>query len=393
MDPPRCPDRGDGLLRYVIHPKGHPVPSKAAAQEVTRSATIGVVVREYRDGRFDSFLSRVDPLTLRPRGRRADVGEFHDTWSLSPDGTKVALGQGGEGLGIRIYDVVRMKRVQAVQTGIATQALAWLKPNRLVGVTQGREIVVADPTTGKVLRRSSLGSSERVCYGGPTFSGAAAGRLFLMLRAAKDAAPRALLVGAEGVIRAATLPKGRLWGCGRSGLALDPAHDRAFVVSRGSLVAEVDLATMSVRYHRVTGETLRDALPRVAQLADDRHLVVSGRDAAGRPADVSVIDTTTWTNRIIDPRGGTAQAVAGVILSYDGDAVALKRGRGVAGYSPDGGVLFRALRGRQIGYLAQAGTHAYAFDERDVRAVDVTTGRVIGKDRARAARVRVTIIK
>jgi hypothetical protein len=46
---------------------------------------IGITLREFADGRFETFLSRLDPATLAAQGRRASVGEFHDTWSLSRD--------------------------------------------------------------------------------------------------------------------------------------------------------------------------------------------------------------------------------------------------------------------------------------------------------------------
>jgi hypothetical protein len=38
-------------------------------------------------------------------------------------------------------------------------------------------------------------------------------------------------------------------------LAIDPEGERAFVVGAGSLVAELDLDTLEVRYHELDGST------------------------------------------------------------------------------------------------------------------------------------------
>jgi hypothetical protein len=359
--------------------------------------TVGIVDREYEDGRFDVFISRLDPATLRPRGRRARVGEFHDTWSLSPDGRYVALGTGGQGRGITIYDLARMKRVRAVRTGIAAQGLAWVTPRRLVAILQANRLAVVDPAAGMVLRSRSLARDESGCTSAAVAKSAvAAGRgLLVMLRGRRGAASRLLDVDAEGRVRSVTLPRGTSWGCGRSGLAIDAERKRAFVVSRDSEVAEVELSTMTTDYHAVAGAPLRAALPREVSWLDGGNLVVSGRDAAGRPAGVSIIDTATWTNRVIDPAAGMARAANGLVLTYDGDRVALGRARagGLAAYRADGRRLFRVLHGTQVNALEHAGARAYAVSERAVSTVDLATGRVVNTYTAPAARVSLTLIR
>lgn len=355
---------------------------------------IGIIDQEYEDGRFDVFLSRLDPGTLRPRGPRAAVPEFHDTWALSPDGASVAVGTGGQGRGIAIYDLGRVKRLRAVRTGIAAEGLAWLTPSRLVAVLQSNRLAVVNPGTGKVLRVRGLARDERVCTTTPTAKSSviAARGLLVMLRGRQRVASRVLHMDAEGRVRSVALPRGTKWGCGRSGLAVDAEGRRAFVVS-GSSVAEIDLSAMTARYHDLAGTPLRDAQPREVSWLEDRYLVASGRDARGRPAGASVIDTTTWTNRVIDPGAGIARAVAGFVLTYDGDRVAIPSGRGLAGYDADGRQLFRVLRGTQVNALEHAGARAYAVSERIVRTVELPTGRVASRYNAPAARVSVTLIK
>ncbi len=346
---------------------------------------MGVVHREFDDGRFESFLSRLDPVTLEPRGRRADVGEFHDTWSASPDGRHVALGQGGEGLGIQIYDLSRLRRSQAVRTGIAAAAVGWLRPRRVAGVTQAAEVIVADPATGRVLRRQRLGAGERVCNAIERPSAVTPGGLLVMLGGKRGAAPRVLLVDSGGRIRAARLPAGRSWGCGRSALGVGAAGDVARVVSREGLVAEIRLPTMTVAYRRVAGLPAGSAR-QVDRLGDDRLVVV------GRPSGVSVVDTRTWTSQVVDPAARAARAVAGAVLAYDGDRVVRsgRPGLGLAAYRPDGTRLFHVLRGEAVVQVEHFGTRAYAMTDRARYTVDVVTGRMIAG--RRAPRTRVTLI-
>lgn len=367
------------------------------AGRVAAAETVGITHLEYADGRFEAFLSRLDPSTLRPRGPRVDVGEFHDNWSLSPDGRYVALGTGGQGLGIMIYDLQRVKLVRAVRTGIAAESVAWLTPTRIVAVLQSNRLVVVDPSTGLVLREQPLARNERACGSTPTTKPAvaAARGLLVMLRGRSGAGSRLLHMQADGRVRSVTLPAGVSWGCGRAGLAVDADGGRAFVVSRASKVAEVKLSTMTVRYHELAGTPLRDALPRDVSWLGEGKLVASGRDRAGRPAGVSIIDTATWTNRVIDPRAGTARGAAGAVLTYDGYAVLAPRGRGLglSVYRADGRRVFRALVGRQVKSVHHAGTSAYAvLVERTVRTFDLTTGRPVGTHTAPAARVDFTLL-
>jgi hypothetical protein len=376
--------------------EGTPSATRSVAPTALPPTAIWIVDLEYEDGRFSTFLSRLDSGTLQPRGRRASVGEFHDTWSLSPDRRYVALGTGGQGRGITIYDLARMKRVRAVRTGIAAQGLAWPTPTRLIAILQSNRLAVVDPATGRVLREHSLPRDQTACTSAPTAKSslAVAGGLLVLLRGRRGAASTLLRVDAEGSVRHTTLPVGAAWGCGRAGLAVDGAGTRAFVISRTSIVAQVELSTMTASYHRVAGTRLRDAQPREVSWLDDRHLVASGRDAVGRSAGVTIIDTATWTNRMIDPGAGMARPAGGLVLTYDGDRVAVPRGRGrgLSGYRAAGDRAFHVLRGSQVNAVEHADGRAFAVSERIVRAVDLATGRLVGQRAVPAARVSLTLL-
>jgi hypothetical protein len=87
----------------------------------------------------DVTLARLDPRTLRPQGPVVELGEYHSAWSLAPDGDQLALAissPGGEGIpvvgdrgriGIRIIDTRRMAVVRDISTGVAAEALGWLR--------------------------------------------------------------------------------------------------------------------------------------------------------------------------------------------------------------------------------------------------------------------------
>ena len=178
-------------------------------------------------------------------------------------------------------------------------------------------------------------------------------------------------------------------------MVVDPDGRRAYVVSRGSSVAEVDVATMTARYHAVVGRQLGDAATREVSWLDGGKLVASGRDTAGRPAGVSVIDTESWTNVMLDADAGLASAVGEFVVAYDGDAIAVPKGRrtGIIVYTADGRRVFRVLDGTQVNDVEAAAMRAYAISERTVHAIDLSSGRVIGKRTSRAARISVTLLR
>ncbi|HEX2084815.1 MAG TPA: hypothetical protein VHF89_03965 [Solirubrobacteraceae bacterium] len=331
-------------------------------------APLGVAYVQHADGTFDSFLSRFDPAKLAPQGPRAHVGEFHDAWSFSPDRRQVALGQGGQGLGIHVYDLERMREVRAIRTGIAAEALAWLRPRRAVALLQSAEVVAVDPTTGDVLRRRRPRGVRAVCFGGSNSAAATRRGLAVLV----PVAPRLLLIDAGGRPHAARLPQG-IWRCG--GLAIDAAGDRALVVSRAALVAEVDLATMRVRAHRVRGLPRSLGSHGAAWLGDGTLLAARGSSG------VWAIDTRTWTSRVLDRRAEAARPAGDVVLAYDGDRLALPRGRGtgLAAYEPGGRRRYRVLRGRQVEDVQVAGARAYALAEGTLYGIDVATGRIAGR--------------
>lgn len=350
-------------------------------------------------------LARLDPLSLRPVSRRVRIGEYHDNWSLSPDASHVALGRGGQGIGIEIVDLEKLKLVRHVRTGIAAEALGWLAPRRLVAGLQRGGTVVVDPGTGRIVRRFADFSFPDVS------AQTGQGLVMLLPRLQKSGpgvplrrvagAPRLALVDAHGRLRSVTLQRIRLGVrtshgveyTDRAGLAVDPAHARAYVVAADAPVAEVDLHTMRVSYHRLAqlfarpsgrGVTAVLARERTALWLGRGRLLVAGRDLVSTrtrkealaPAGAALVDTAAWTSRTLD-RQPTSAVLAGGELLVWGPGEYPAPGVGLRGYTLRGRRILGLFAHRRVLDVQVAGRHAYVRTPAAVHVVEIGSGTVI----------------
>lgn len=371
-----------------------------------REPFLGVVYPGPNTGNTAAILARLDPLTLTPVSQGVEMGEYHRAWSLSPDGSQLALGlSSGVSLvspsrplrgriGIIVVDLDTMEIVQEVETGGFAGALAWLAPRRLVAALGGRGTVVVDPRTGRIVKRG-LGLR------GPLASARTPDRSVMLVegqyrRGQGSASVRLAVVDARGRVRSVSLDRVRLpfrdpvrWGrMDRPGLAIDPAGERAYVVAAGAPVAEVDLRTMRASYHRLESRTRPGRLlyrSRDAIWLGSGRLLVSGRDVvAGRgrkgfsvASRAVLVDTASWDARTLDPRASAARLAAGRLLLYGpgwhpGPQV------GLSGYTPGGRRVFHLLKGQRVFDVQVAADRAYVRTPTAVRVVDVTRGRIVG---------------
>jgi hypothetical protein len=371
-------------------------PAEPVGAASPASQRLGVLVAP---GGAGAVLTHLAPMSLRPRGRRVAVGEYHRAWSFSPDGSQVALatsmpGAGGR-IGIRIVDVARMRAHKDVATGIAAEALAWLAPDRLVAVLQSGEVVVVDPTSGEIVRRWSMSTGARFYF--PKSAATPEMLVALLVGTGKLRPARLVVVDRDGRLRSTRLGRIRV-GERRAandlvvpqsaGLALDPAGDRAFVAGTGARLATVDLDTMRVRYHRLRnpaktrtrGGAIVSSDRRALWLGHGR-LAVTGHDyvsGSGRrvetsPSGVHMVDTRRWTSHTIAKRASAARIAAGRLLVY---APRHTPGAGLGIYSRDGRRLHQLFGNRALD-VQVAGRYAYAIGERAVRVVNVRTGKVL----------------
>ena len=84
-----------------------------------------------------------DPLSLRATSSPVVIGEYHHAWTVSPDGSRVALGISAPGatarVGVRVVELGSWTAELDVETGIAAAGLAWLTDRRLVAGLLDRE--------------------------------------------------------------------------------------------------------------------------------------------------------------------------------------------------------------------------------------------------------------
>jgi hypothetical protein len=359
--------------------------------------------------RTSAELLRLDRRTLKPvRGRRVGLGENAGGWALSPDGTRLAIGS-DRALGLRIVDLRRMRKIADIQTrnGLILVA-AWLTPNRIVGVEE-TGLFVVDPLQRRLLRSESLG--------GYPIGAARVGTALVLLLSPVDelGAARLALVDADGNVRSVVLdrilagsripteePEGPVGEAWRPGLAVDAVGGRAFVVGGRAPIAEVDLATLDVRYHDLTRPAsllgrLRNWLEPEAQakgpvagswrtalwLGDDKLAFTGedGRAVGGGKVDVTaagltLVNTSSWSAETLQERANGIAFAAGTLMATR-QGFEVGRGIGLLGFDRDGSRRFHLLGDARLAIVGTLDERVFLNDESKLRAVDLRRGRLV----------------
>jgi hypothetical protein len=271
-------------------------------------------------GRGSTNLVSVDPRSLNPVPGRALSLIGVGRWAYSPDRSRLALAgscQIGNGLsgGIVFVDVARLRPIGCLWLG-GISAMVWPGPRRLLAVTH--EVVSIDPVSGRVLGRTALPEGQLL--------GLVKARSGLVLLLSSAGFSRLVVVDEQGGVRsvALDLPVGiqpREASFVRPGLAVDSARSRAFVVPETGPLAEVFLDTMAVEYR-----DLRESVSLLGRLAawleptaqakefhpsalrtavwlGNGMLAVAGErtsEGSGQPTGLMLIDTHTWSRRMLD---------------------------------------------------------------------------------------------
>ena len=338
------------------------------------------------------MLARLDAETLRPVGRRLDVGKPPTgLLARSPNGRTIALGHGSipelgfVDLGtMRAAGRLRLPGLGSVLHGI------WPAPDRLVALRDGEsaDVLVIDPSARKVRNRLLLD-------GEVTGAIATARSLVFMLTSPRAIGPaRLALVASDGSVRTVALP-GIVAGFapakdeetpGRQaspGLAVDPKGTRAVVVSTDTLL-EVNLDTLAIRREPLSVRAPARAGKRIegwgrgAVWVDDRTIAVSGwshilvgEHPVQLTTGVRLVDIRTGASRPLDSTATRATRVGDTLLTFGGTAL--------RGYRLDGTLRFELLGGQDSGYVQTAGRFAYVGSQNSTRfvVVDVRAGRVL----------------
>jgi hypothetical protein len=343
-----------------------------------------------------SELVRVEPRSLRLLGPRVPVGLHDFPWSRSPDGARVVLGS-GRARSIRFVDVRRLRGGRRLTVDGFVAALAWVAPRRVLVAAAGRccpqplRALVVDPERGIVRSRA-------VARGGVLGAARSRRGLVLLLGAQGRIRPaRLAVVGPQGGVRSVELPGVRagsrqlrpgLAEYRTPGLAVDRAGNRAFVVGASpAVVAEVDLPTLRVAYHRPVERRLADggnaigAARRAVWL--DGALALTGHDdrvengkPTSEPAGLGLVDAGDWSSRTLDPDVRVAAQAGGLLVAWGAEDTAL------VAYARDGTERLRIARTPAAGGLQLAWPYAYrgadsAYRPHRADVVDLRSGRIL----------------
>lgn len=342
-------------------------------------------------GVVDSSLSGLDPDTLEPVGPRVSVGTrgifAYDShgWLAYMDGRR-----------LRIIDVQRMRPFKDVPLFTAAPvAVGWLQWDTIVAVTGTSgtlEVRAIDWATDKVVRTArAAGTVVARAHGDD--------ELVLLVAPVSELGPSRLLVvdaaGKTRVISVARITAGQHWDTSRNpptgqarqpGLALDAEHDVAYVVGDG-LVAEVPLAG-TASYHALRGTFAKEiagTTTSAAWLGNGTLAVAGSTSADGRridPTGLDLVDTRTWSSRLIRNDASWVEAKDGLALVSGTSWMEAeeRRGIGVIGIDANGVERFHVLGGEWASVVGYSATRAYLYrDGRRGAAVDLATGRIVAQ--------------
>jgi hypothetical protein len=352
-----------------------------------------------RDGARPVALSRFDSETLRPLGPRVPLALHGRAWSRAPDGSQVVLAYAGtpsvgRPTSLRFVDVRKMRiRGDLSLRGetASVRATAWVRPRRLLALLADERmlrVLAIDAHGVKVVGDRKLPLGLVLTGGTKTPDG------FVILLARRDAIGPATLATVDADLRVRTVRLSAIaagskyvrtgndveGATRRPAFAFDPSRRRAFVVSNGAATAEIDVTTMRVTYHR-TQPSLYSAAKRIhgswehAAWLGDGLLAVAGwsyRPDNSSPTGLRVIDTRSWSERMIDPAVGQ--------FRLSGDTLVAQLEDALFGYDAAGAVRF-ALPGQTSEVQAAAG-RIYARSRQGITTIlDGKTGVQLGSHR------------
>jgi hypothetical protein len=356
-------------------------------------------------------LTRVDAMSLRPVGGRSLAIGYAVPVARSPRGVTLAF-DGARGAALEFVDVRNLRSSGSVRIGDGwIGGAAWPSPRRLVAVvgSEGRtRVVTVDPTLREKLGERSLPYRELLAAV-PT-----AGRVVFVTGPTSSIGPvHVSVAGVDGAVRSVRLtriaggtqfptdPANPISRFARPALAVDSAGGRAAVVDGNGLVAEVDLAALTVAYHPRIARTpartgkAQEGWERTAVWLPSGTLAVTGMDyeaavqdgierMTGSPVGVVLYDTRDWTAGAVDEGASEVVRMGDTLLAFGGAYVSdassyAEGGIGLRGYGAEGALRFRIFGSERIGDVQTAGGHVYigGCNRRCFRIVDPASGEVL----------------
>jgi hypothetical protein len=408
-------------------PKAVVVPAPLSPAPLSPARAGGPLVGVVPSDNLAVELARLDPRTLRPLpGSRLKLEGTWPMMAAAPDRSRAVLGsESGE---LTIVDLVRLRRLGAVRTSVPGEAAfgwSWVGPSRLLLIGTSHEAAT------EVL---AVDVSARRVVGQQRFDGVVQGYARLphglaLLVTPANAIGRARLVvaDADAGLRTVTLAQinagfkqlddtdgsGPRMEQAVPGIAADPAGGRIYIVPGGGPVAEVELASLEVTYHRLgrAASPLRRlarwwAPPAEAKIISgpsrnalwlgDGQLAVTGFDGSAKghhqeiPSGLELIDSANWTARQVDRHSSSAMLAAGRLLAF-GTAFGTgqngaNQGYGLTLYGPGDRPPVHQFGAKQVGWIQVNGDLAYVqlmdanvSNLEGYAVVDLRSGRVLHK--------------
>ena len=345
-----------------------------------------------RDGHGSDLLFRLNPRTLQQVGRPIRTFRNGTGLSISPDGTRLAFADGAHPrhprarrrtARVHFVNLTKWRSMGVARVGRESWlTLGWASRDRVVAVADdgvGRQrLLWVDASTRKVLAR-------RAYSGWAAYTLPIAGGLALQVGPAEGVGPlRILLLDANGGVRTVTLDGIRTGANYDDGgevltpaVTVDPDGGRLYAVAvRGTLVAEVELATGAVSYHSLGASAAKGNVEvwwRQAVWAGDGRIALTGDHwprPRGRlpdgpiPLGVRMIDTRTWTIDTLDPRPNTMHVAGGMVLAAGTryfDAGERTESTGLLAFDASGRRAWTRFRGRPVALLGSRGSLVYAW--------------------------------
>jgi hypothetical protein len=411
---------------------GREAPTKSTAAVVMPPATTmatarvgGPLVGVISSDNLATELARLDPRTLRPLpGGRLKLTGSWPLLAVAPDRSTAVLGsEAGE---LTVIDLVHLRQLGVVKTDLPGAAIfgwGWVGRSRLLLINTSQqaaaEVLAVDVSTRRVVRRQHVNG---VVQG---YARLPCGLALLVTPANAIGRARLVVADANAGLRTVTLAEinagfkqfddsdgsGPRMEQAVPGIAADPAGRRIYVVSGGGPLAEVDLASLGVTYHRLG----RSASPwqrlarwwappaeakilsgpsRNALWLGDGQLVVTGYDgsAAGHhmeiPSGLELIDTANWTVRQVDRHSSSAMLAAGRLLAF-GTAFGTgpdgaNQGFGLTLYGPGDRQPVHRFGAKQVSWIQVNGDLAYVqlmdanlSDAEGYAVMDLHSGRLL----------------
>jgi hypothetical protein len=298
-------------------------------------------------------LARLDPRTLRPLpGGRLKLAGSWPMLAVAPNRSMAVLGS--EAGDLTVVDLVHLRQLGAVKTdlpGAAVFGWGWVGRSRLLLIDTSQqaatEVLAVDVKARRVVGRQRFNG---VVQG---YARLPRGLALVVTPANEIGRARLVVSDANAGLRAVILAEinagfrqlddtdgsGPRMEQAVPGIAADPAGRRVYVVPGGGPVAEVEVASLEVTYHRL-GQSASPwqrlarwwAPPAEAKILSGPwrnalwlgagQLAVTGYDGSAKghhreiPSGLELIDTRTWTVRQVDRHASSAVLAAGRLLAF-----------------------------------------------------------------------------